>query len=319
MLNQIQHEQEHSTKLALYQQSPLLSPESTAVPPHELTRDEMVALQKRLVNKNKAVSAEAEGQLAMMDSAALTAFIAFERQNRRRRIKSASISLIVLYCTLIAISIFTKQSHLFGMFGAFTGVMAGAAAFSRSYKSGVVALTRLENTDSVGELVSALEIQDREVQQIVRPALIRMLPKLRASDAKLLDDSSKQTLRRFLKGKFSGRTVSTGAYETDALLRIAILDALKQIGDSSFIEIVKDIANGDGHQVDRMAKEIAAAARECLPYLEQRTLEAAASSELVRASSANSVGSADTLLRPVTGTQEMHETELLRAAEEEYS
>ncbi len=227
--------------------------------------------------------------------------------------------LISLYAVLIAVSVFAHQGSLFGMFGSFTGIMAGAAAFSKSYKSGVVALTRLENTDSAGELVSALEIQDREVQKIVRPALIRMLPKLRASDSSLLTEESRQTLRRFLKGKFSGRSLRSGDYETDVRLRIATLNALKQVGDASFIDIVRNIANGEGHRVDRMSSEIAAAASECLPYLEQRILNTTASNELVRASSANSVSGQDVLLRPVIGTHEMHETELLRAAEEQLS
>jgi hypothetical protein len=143
-----------------------------------------------------------------------------------------------------------------------------------------------------------------------------MLPSMRASDAKLLTDTSRQTLQRFLKGKFSAK-LEAGEYHTDTRLRICTVNALCQIGDSSFIDIVEKLANNEGNGPFSVDADVVAAAQQCLPYLQQRALDAVASSELVRPSHANSVGGPETLLRPVLGTQEMHEAELLRAAEVE--
>jgi len=342
MLNQIQQESESSapSPIAQYELGPPLEvPPTAPAQPNVLTQDEMGALQKQLVSKNKSISGPAEQQLAQMDSTALTAFLAFERQSRARKIKCTVIGLVAAYGILAIVSLATHQSSMFSMFGSLTGVMAGAAAFSTSYKSGVIALTRLENSDSIGELISALEIQDKEVQQVVRPALIRMLPKLRSSDAKLLNDANRQTLRKILQGKLaerSSRRVSRpvamplampgvwysfrqprgSSSQVDTQLRVAILKALCQVGDISFEEIVKSLAEDSWNRVSGTAPEIQAAARECLPNLRQRSQDAVASSELVRPSSANNVGSADTLLRPLAAVQEMHETQLLRAADE---
>jgi hypothetical protein len=122
-------------------------------------------------------------------------------------------------------------------------------------------------------------------------------------------------LRRFLQGKFNGAAFRRTDSDIDYRLRIATVLALRQVGDGSFIEVVEDLANGVYHRQLQPGTEIQAAAKECLPYLQQRKLDAIASNELVRASNANSVGGADILLRPVASTQDLHEAELLRAGE----
>ena len=116
--------------------------------------------------------------------------------------------------------------------------------------------------------------------------------------------------------KLNGRPTRFTNSLIDTHLQIATLTALRQVGDSSFTQIVTTLASGTEPVVSRVGPEVVIAASECLPYLEQRKQDIVASNELVRPSRANSVGSADILVRPVVGTLEVHEAELLRAAED---
>ena len=204
MQNQSQPEEIQAACLSIvqYEYEP---PKERAIAPQDpiLTYIVMADLEGRLLNKDKLIQGAAERQLESMNGAALTAFVAFERQQRSKKIKRTIIGFILLYGILVTVSILFKIPSISVYFGIFSSVIAGAAAFSNSYKSGVMALSRLENTDSIGELISALEIQDKDVQKIVRPALIRILPKLRASDAKLISDASKRTLCRYLQGNLT--------------------------------------------------------------------------------------------------------------------
>lgn len=82
--------------------------------------------------------------------------------------------------------------------------------------------------------------------------LIRLLLRLEPEDAYLLNDRQRRALHDELKGY-------------NAPLVLAILKALKQVGDSKAIRYVERLAQGRG--VAAKNSEIQAVAEECLPIL----------------------------------------------------
>lgn len=312
MQQQTQEEQTQSQRPLVDMQAPLSHVVGAPLSvPTTLTRDQMKSLNGRLAARDRAVQANAESELYSMKPAELVAFLAYERQARKRRIRNSGISFVALFLFMTVMTIANPKMNMFIYMGSFSGMIGAASAFSKGNKFGAMALARCENTDHVGELISALEIPEKDVQDSVRPALLRLLPRLRASDSHLIDVEMRATLRRFLTGKLTWLRKGTTNIATDTSLAIGILEALRQVGDNSFIELVTQIANSKGRWID---PRVAIAAQECLPYLEQISRQARASSELLRGSEANILSGADTLVRAVVAPTDLHEAELLRGA-----
>src|SRR5258708_38029367 len=125
---------------------------SSSQPSRQLTSEEMAGLEMRLSSRKVAIRTEAELQVNAMDSTALTAFLAYERQSRSKRVKRTIIGLIAVYAFVLSLSIFAHLHGIIGSVGAFTGVIAGAASFTKGHKAGALALARFQNTESVSEL-----------------------------------------------------------------------------------------------------------------------------------------------------------------------
>jgi hypothetical protein len=149
---------------------------------------------------------------------------------------------------------------------------------------------------TVGMLAEALTIT--EVKYLAAGALIRELPKLKASDAHLLNDEQRGYLYQALEG-------------SDKQLILAILRALEQIGDEKAVPYVERLAEKAGG--DRQIRETATA---CLPYLEARAATQRASRTLLRPSSASAVATpaSNTLLRPAQYSSPTEPEQLLRAS-----
>ncbi len=134
-------------------------------------------------------------------------------------------------------------------------------------------------------------------------ALIKLLPRLRASDAHLLNAHERaclyERLRTNTRGSFQG------GYAEE--LTLAILKALEQIGDGQAALYV--------YQAAKTAKspKVREAASNCLPYLMQRAEQERATNSLLRPSHAADV-SDKTLLRAAQNTPGAEPQQLLRAS-----
>jgi hypothetical protein len=128
--------------------------------------------------------------------------------------------------------------------------------------------------------------------------LTRLLPRLQASDAGLLNANQRACLYRSL---------TTVTNNPDYL--IAALKALEQIGDGEALPAVERLA--EGRQRTAGAERVQAAARECLPYLRLRADKARASQTLLRASSASDTPP-KLLLRPAQSRDDAEPEHLLR-------
>ncbi len=144
----------------------------------------------------------------------------------------------------------------------------------------------------VGPLVDALAFGDEVTQQDARKALVRLLPRLQASDANLLDGKQREQLRQML---FTDYTE----------LNVSILKAYEHVGDGPELEAVERLLqNAIWHVEARDAAEA------CLPFLQWRARQMQSSQTLLRASQHTTTP--EILLRPAGNSQTEDETQLLR-------
>jgi hypothetical protein len=165
-------------------------------------------------------------------------------------------------------------------------------------------LAEFDDVAGVGALAETLEWPDRRVQDMAARALVRLLPKLRASDGRLLSPAQRGCLYRMLSMRHIGR---------DGALALAILEALQQVGDKAAIPYVERLARSTA--LTPTQRKVRQAAEECLPYLRISADNQQASQSLLRASAQENVP-ADALLRPVFTVVSQEPEELLRATAE---
>jgi hypothetical protein len=159
-------------------------------------------------------------------------------------------------------------------------------------------VAELDDIRSVGPLAEALELRNAGIQRIAEAALIRLLPRLRASDAGLLSAEQRSYLYRALNGK-------------NEELILAILQALEQVGEGAAFPFVKRLAEGKGRAESSI--RVLKTAQECLPFLWQKAANERASNELLRAGGRPDTP-ADILLRPAAGVADSAQDLLLRAS-----
>lgn len=177
------------------------------------------------------------------------------------------------------------------------------------------ALARREDVRAIGPLIDALGLDDAGVHEIAADGLIRLLPRLKASDADLLSDAQKSVLIRILNepiGTFVAGSVGYVfrlATNRDFELRLAILKAFEQVGDKRMIGVVERLANIKPKNAGQ--KRIKEAAEACLPALQSRIEQKTYSQTLLRAAEVTDAAPA-TLLRAATGTASESPEQLLR-------
>jgi predicted kinase len=162
-------------------------------------------------------------------------------------------------------------------------------------------LAEIDDIHGVGRLAEALAWPDSEVRDLVAEALTRLLPRLKASDASLLNASQRTSLYQMLD--LSNAT-------TYAEFLVALLGALQQIGDRNAVPAVERLAASE--PITTRQARVKQAAIECLPYLHQAAEQNQYSQTLLRASSSSNTSS-DLLLRSVTTSAVNDEAQLLRA------
>lgn len=218
-----------------------------------------------------------------------------DQENRRIRKRKTSIRIclgILLLCVVLGTTplSFTPQYlalvclTLVGGFGLVTFLVTGPVAELRQQQTAALALARFDDPRAVGPLAETLSDYDRVITPIVTQALIRLLPRMKASDASLLSSQQRFNLNQALRG----RNVS---------LKLAILKAWEQVGDREAIPEVERLIHAPGE--DAATTLVATAARECLPFLQQSFERRQEGEQLLRASDAGSAAP-KTLLRPIT-------------------
>ena len=194
-------------------------------------------------------------RLLKMDVEEIVELLRKERRSwRRQKFRSIQVGLgYVVFAVALAkfahIPFF--MDHIYGIFG---GLCAGTFVVSQKVKAAALALARFNDVRAVGPLAETLEFKDPYVRSIASRALIRLLPRMQASDAALLSPAQRACLNRVLK-------------QGEAPLILAILKAWEQVGDADAIETVEHLSYGrlpaGGY------RQVVAAARECLPFLRQ--------------------------------------------------
>jgi hypothetical protein len=176
---------------------------------------------------------------------------------------------------------------------------------SRRQKKAAAALAECEDLRVVGPLAQTLAYEDRKVQNVAVSALTRLLPRLRASDADLLDDKQRTRL-------YNALDWGTPSYEADFL--IAILKALEQVGDEKALRCVENRAALEPQDAD--GRRVQKAATACLPHLRERIEQERVAAILLRPAIAPADLGA-TLLRPAQGVGDTDSTLLLRPVAED--
>jgi hypothetical protein len=196
--------------------------------------------------------------------------------------------------------------------------------FALEYAKKTEALARGHDIQRVGALVDRLHTERRMgilTHNELRQALLRLLPRLKASDANLLTVSQKGRLARHL--------AQLVRFQHDKEFQIVLLRAFEQIGDAQAIPIVESIiqrrpwgigsidvtgwTRGQQRPKRAVQDNVRDAAVECLPFLRQRVQEQSIRSTLLRATG-QSEETGGQLLRPAEGTTGVGTHDLLRAA-----
>lgn len=171
---------------------------------------------------------------------------------------------------------------------------------------------------SIGPLIDALKLDDLRTREISYNALIPLLPQLKASDAALLNDSQRTKLLRILSLPIENplykdvRDLFRPAKNQAIEIRVSILQALEQVGDSKAIPFVAPLAKQEAKtDGERRIKE---AAQECLPALKLRAEQQQTIQTLLRASQPSDA-LPDTLLRAAAGHQDTPSEQLVRASD----
>ena len=175
-------------------------------------------------------------------------------------------------------------------------------ALSGKQSEAARALAKYDDVRGVGKLAEALEWPEASVQHEAEVALTRLLPRMKASDAGLLDTKQRGNLYGMLKMRHAR---GHGSF------LLAVLDALEQIGDDTAIPIVERLAKSAAYT--KMQKRVQQRAMDCLPALRVRATDQNANMTLLRASSVSETP-ADLLLRGAMMSANDAPEQLLRAS-----
>ena len=186
----------------------------------------------------------------------------------------------------------------------FLSVITAVFAQSR-VKSALESVTALDIPQAVGAFIDVFSWGGWMGAYDTRPMLIKMLPRLQASDTNLITLRQRKLLYAILSK--NERIPWYNRYWKPEL-KIAILRALEQIGDAKAVPVVEKVA-----RTTRNA-EVRQAAEECLLFLQQRAEQTRLEQTLLRASTP---ATSDMLLRPTVSTVTTEPQQLLRASNTE--
>lgn len=172
-----------------------------------------------------------------------------------------------------------------------------------------VLFAHLATREQVGTLIDLMEHGKDESTRAVHRALTRIFSQMQASDAHYLSTAHRKKLARQLARFHEHRKA------TEVEFILALLRALQQVGDSSFIEPVELLIEQGS---DSIGRRIQPAAKECLPYLQFFAEQEAKSGTLVRAVTTPVDEQASSrLVRPAATRPDVEPAVLLRSASRE--
>lgn len=255
----------------------------------------------------------------------IQAVLSQEVQNFRRRLWRSVVGFALFY--LITVRILTKYAHTFLASPVFVLdfvcvssllVLLSLSSDRRRrqrHRHLTVNVVKQHEVRSIGPLIDALKLDDIKAREIAQDALTSLLPRLRASDTSLLNAAQRANLCQLLSLPVENplfkdvRDLFRPAKNREIDIRVAILQAFEQVGDSKALSVVERLAKRDVKTVGE--KRIQEAAKQCLPALQLRAEEQRSSQTLLRAADVSSRAT-DTLLRAATGMQEAQSEQLLR-------
>ena len=224
------------------------------------------------------------------------------RVKRRRLVWIAGIYAAVLILWVAIALLFNGHLLMFmSTFSGLSSIFGATMVFSQTHRSAVRALSDFDDIRVTGAAVEALQMKDKEVYGLASRALCRLLPRLRASDEGILDAEQRAILNKVLP--------RAARHQPD--LALAILAALGQVGDETSVPAVTALAAAPPRL--RILPAVVAAARDCLPLLEQRATAQETSRQLLRPSQGS--GREDSLLRAAAAAESDRSALLLPSAE----
>ena len=171
----------------------------------------------------------------------------------------------------------------------------GYWGWNKSKYSEARLLAEFDDIRAVGPLCEALSYGDEHTVKTIRGGLLQLLPRMKASDAGLLNADQKRSLYKTL-GK------------NDEVWNVTTLRALEQIGDTAAVPFVLPLIRSKNAAIQQVAAD-------CLPYLQDRETQERVRLNLLRAASAED--SPAVLLRPAQSAPEQNQTQLLRPSHQE--
>jgi hypothetical protein len=253
------------------------------------------------VLKANAASA-ADTSLSTEAGESLSARLRSLARIRRRNVAvTAAGALVGTGLALLSLSRFSEHATNNVLAASMLSCLAGMIFFALSGTYSQRNLTNaLIHSDDLGivppliQAAATIEISGTAAVML----LTRLLPRLRASDASLLDGNDRTLLHTAMVKHAGNREFI-----------LAALHALQQIGDRTSIHTVQRLAD----RTERRAAdpELRDAAKECLEFLQQRAALTEANQTLLRSSSAAETPT-DTLLRAIDNATPTAPDELLR-------
>lgn len=253
------------------------------------TEEQVQQLVERLSDSRPERRAAAEHAISQLGPQAAQTLLKLLDDARRRRKRNSRLMMLglAIWLLFMLLMAFTGHGNQVSAFFGFSSFLGSAAAATQMQKNATKALAVLDDPAVVGPLAESLEFGDKALAKIATERLTALLPKLKASDASLLLPEQRAILYKQLKRQ-SRQNVE---------FSVAILKSLEQIGDEKAVAVVRELAQKE--PANPSQARIVAAAKECLPFVEER---------------AEQMRVASTLLRPVDGPGSARET-LLRAAD----
>jgi hypothetical protein len=271
---------------------------------HEEAQADIAKAVENMSSKRKAVRLAAAETLRQLEAQApgqqavdtLLKVLKQEAQKRENNRRDKLIVAAVIFFLMLVIALFGKDFPGY-LVGSLVGLIVGGMAATQGQKNASMILAQFDDVRAVGPLAAAREFGDKNLRAVCDTALIRLLPRLQANHADLLNEDQRTCLRHALYGKDTGLT-------------LAILKGLEQVGNADDLPSVEGLARGEGHAALNM--RVQNAAKDCLIYLRPRAEEERARPTLLRASIASATAP-DTLLRPAEGVPAADPQQLLRA------
>ncbi len=291
------------------------------------------------VGRLEQTLAPAEDRTAEADAVLQTLSEEARKYRRNRRVQKLVAPL--LWALPLAASLgslmFSSLGHsaymlFFGILGFYWPLLYASLYLSRRFKKAAHDAVGLDDVRKVGPLVDALAVNDRGMREMaeVENEIIRLLLRLKATDANLLNDGQRKNLNRVfglyddslawrppiktpvyvMVGIVRKHKQKGEAWERRVHLALAVLKAYEQVGDAKALPEVERLASGQG--LAARVPEIQEAAKVCLPYLRERVEQEKARQTLLRPSAEPS-DSESVLLRPAQNT-ESDAQQLLRPA-----